>query len=97
MILHEKKWYGVLDSKSNFKLVCLYMRGKGSRTPKESMTIGTQLILASKGIEYPLLVDFNVIPTVRPRLVSLCRRNDSVVRIGDAYCYSKAICKLVWC
>ena len=61
------------------------------------MTIGTQLILASKGIEYPLLVDFNVIPTVRPRLVSLCRRNDSVVRIGDAYCYSKAICKLVWC
>ena len=37
------------------------MRGKGSRRPMESTTIGTQLILASKGIECPILVDFDVI------------------------------------
>lgn len=74
-------------SMSILKLLCLYMRGKGSRRPMESTTIGTQLILASKSIEYPILVDFDVIQAVRTRIFSgSCRINDSVVRIGDAYC-----------
>ena len=67
-------------------LLCLYMRGKGSRRPMESTTIGTQLILASKSVEYPILVDFDVIQAVRTHFLGSCRINDSVVRIGDAYC-----------
>ena len=58
-------------SMSILKLLCLYMRGKGSRRPMESTTIGTQLILASKSVEYPILVDFDVIQAVRTRIFGL--------------------------
>jgi len=51
--------------------LCLYMRGKGSRRPMESTTIGTQLILASKSVEYPILVDFDVIQAVRTQFFGL--------------------------
>lgn len=66
---HEKN--GRYFSMSIVTWLCLYMRGKGSRRPMESTTIGTQLILASKGIECPILVDFDVIQAVRTPFLGL--------------------------